>query len=113
MTYRHIKNLRSSSASKCSDLSKLKRTKPPFKNKAAYRAWCADQNTDHVFYSTVEGDAPSKRVSNDNPPAAIYGIVADYDAPVDWDTVDDATVKAVRLSKTGWSALATAPEKAS
>jgi hypothetical protein len=90
MTYRHIKNLRSSSASKCSDLSKLKRTKPPFKNKAAYRAWCADQNTDHVFYSTVEGDAPSKRVSNDNPPAAIYGIVADYDAPVDWDTVDDA-----------------------
>jgi hypothetical protein len=89
MTYRYIKNLRSSSASKSADVSKLKRTKPTFKNKAAYRTWCSDADTDHVFYSTVEGDTPSKRVSNDNPPAAICGIVADYDAPVDWDNVDE------------------------
>jgi hypothetical protein len=89
MTYRYIKNLRSSSASKSADVSKLKRTKPSFKNKAAYRTWCSDADTDHVFYSTVEGDTPSKRVSNDNPPAAICGIVADYDAPVDWDNVDE------------------------
>lgn len=89
MTYRYIKNLRSSSASKSADVSKLKRTKPTFKNKAAYRTWCSDADTDHVFYSTVEGDTPSKRVSNDNPPAAIHGIVADYDAPVDWDNVDE------------------------
>lgn len=89
MTYRYIRNLRSSSASKSADLSKLKRTKPAFKNKAAYRTWCSDNNTDHVFYSTVEGDTPSKRISNDNPPAAIYGVVADYDAPIDWDAVDD------------------------
>ena len=89
MTYRYIKNLRSSSASKSADLSKLKRAKITHANKAAYRAWCSDGDTDHVFYSTVEGDTPSKRVSNDNLPAALFGVVADYDAPVDWDNVDD------------------------
>ena len=90
MTYRYIKNLRSSEARKTSDLSGLVKPKQNHKSKAAYRSWCSDASTDHVFYSTVEGDAPSKRVTNENPPAAIYGVVADYDAPVDWDTIDTA-----------------------
>jgi hypothetical protein len=90
MTYRYIKNLRSSEAKKSSDLSGLPKPKQKHKSKAAYRSWCSDASTDHVFYSTVEGDAPSKRVTNENPPAAIYGVVADYDAPVDWDTIDNA-----------------------
>ena len=89
MTYRYLKNLRTLTATKCQDISKLRKTKPVHKNKAEYREWCSEANTDHIFYSTVEGDAPAKRISNDNPPAAIYGVVADYDAPVDWDTVDD------------------------
>ena len=86
MTYRYLKNLRDISAHKTGDLSKLNKQKPSFKNKAAYRQWCADAKTDHVFYSTVEGRAPSKRVSNDNPAHTLHGIIADYDAPVDWNT---------------------------
>ena len=88
MNYRYLKNLRDNSAHKTSDVSKLVKPKPQFKNKAAYRQWCADAKTDHVFYSLAEGRAPSKRVSNDNPVHMLYGIVADYDAPVDWTSLD-------------------------
>ena len=66
MKYRYLKNLRDNSAHYTSDLSKLKKQKPSFSTKADYREWCADAQTDHVFYSSVEGRAPSKRVSNDN-----------------------------------------------
>ena len=88
MKYRYLKNLRDSSAHYTSDLSKLKKQKPSFGTKAEYREWCADAQTDHVFYSTVEGRAPSKRISNDNPAHKIYGVTADYDASVDWSTID-------------------------
>lgn len=88
MIYRHIENLRSAAASKAADISKLPYNVPKFSSKAEYRAWCADNKTKHVFYSAVEGRAPSKRVSAENPPNKIYGIVADYDAPVNWSMVD-------------------------
>ena len=87
MKYRYLKNLRDNSAHYTSDLSKLKKQKPSFATKAEYREWCADVQTDHVFYSTVEGRAPSKRVSNDNPAHKIYGVTA-YDASVDWPAID-------------------------
>ena len=86
MTYRYLRNLRDSKAQKASGLDNLKLTKPTFKNKADYREWCSNSNTDHVFYSCVEGRAPSKRVSNDNPVHKIHGVVADYDSPVNWKT---------------------------
>ena len=84
MTYRYLRNLRDSKAQKTSELDNLKLKKPSFKNKADYREWCSNNNTDHVFYSCVEGRAPSKRVSNDNPVHKIHGVVADYDSPLDW-----------------------------
>jgi len=84
MTYRYITNLRDSSAKKSNDLSKLPTGKPKFKSKAAYREWCSDNKTNHVFYSCVEGRAPAKRVSGDNPAHRVHGVVADYDSPVDW-----------------------------
>ena len=85
MTYRYLRNLRDTKAAKVGDLSKLPTDKPTFKSKADYREWCSNPNTNHVFYSTCEGRAPSKRISGDNPVHKIYGIVADYDAPVEWD----------------------------
>ena len=88
MTYRYIKNLRDSSAHKSSGLSKSTKVVPAFKSKASYRAWCAKAKTDHIFYSTAEGRAPSKRISSENPINRVHGIVADYDAPVDWILVD-------------------------
>jgi len=88
ITYRYIKNLRDNKTQKTNDLSLIKKVKPKFSKKADYRSWCANKTTDHVFYSMVEGDAPSERVAGDNPPNCIYGVVADYDAPVQWGRVD-------------------------
>ena len=102
MKYRYLKNLRDINAHKCSDLSKLKRTKPSFQSKAAYRDWCGEPTTDHVFYSTIEGRTPSKRVSNDNPPRMIYGVVADYDAPVNWASIDDDLAVKFNSNKPTW-----------
>lgn len=89
MKYRYLKNLRDNSAHFTADISKIKKQKPKFSNKAEYRDWCADAQTDHIFYSTVEGRAPSKRISNDNPANKIYGVTADYDASVNWVSIDD------------------------
>ena len=84
MTYRYLRNLRDSKAEKSSKIHGLQLSKPKFKNKADYREWCSKPTTDHVFYSCVEGRAPSKRVSNDNPVHMIHGVVADYDSPINW-----------------------------
>ncbi len=107
MTYRYLRNLRDTKTTKADDLSKFPTEKPRFKSKADYREWCGDPKTNHIFYSTVEGRAPSKRIGGDNPAHKIYGVVADYDAPVDWpnmpDIVEDgcaATVKPTWASKT-------------
>ena len=89
MKFRYLKNLRDNTAHFTADISKIKKQKPKFSSKAEYRDWCADSQTDHVFYSTVEGRAPSKRVSNDNPANKIYGVTADYDASVNWVSIDD------------------------
>lgn len=88
MTYRYLRNLRDTKAALKDDLSKLPTTKPTFKSKAAYREWCSDPKTSHVFYSACEGRAPSKRISGDNPVHKVYGLVADYDAPVDWNNFE-------------------------
>jgi len=89
MNYRYIKNLRDSKAHKTSDVSTLKKSVPKFPNKQKYREWCADGKTDHVFFSACEGRAPAKRISNDNPVNKVYGVVADYDAAVDWKMIHD------------------------
>lgn len=89
MNYRYLKNLKETKTQSATDLSNLVKTKPAFSNKAQYRKWCADENTDHVFYSLSEGRAPSKRISNDNPVNKVSGIIADYDAgvKVNWATL--------------------------
>ena len=85
MQYRYLKNLKEQKAYKFTDPLQVQKKKPKFANKAKYREWCADNDTDHVFYSMVEGDNPNLRVQGDNPPNFVFGVVADYDAPVDWD----------------------------
>jgi hypothetical protein len=55
-----------------------------------------------VFYSTCEGRAPSKRISNDNPVNKIYGVVADYDAAVDWKTLDDDILARFGVNQPTW-----------
>ena len=89
MKYRYIENLRHNIAHSSTDVSKLKSKTPKFASKQKYRQWCADAKTKHVFYTSCEGRTPSKRISNDNPVNMLNGLVADYDASVDWKNIDD------------------------
>lgn len=89
MKYRYLKNHRATTVTVIDDPSTLSFNKPQFASKAEYRAWCADANTDHCFYSMAEGDSPNARISEDNPVHKIHGFVADFDAPVDWDKIDE------------------------
>ena len=49
-------------------------------DKTKYRAWCLSAETDHVFYSTVEGLNSGHRVSSSNQPYWIHGLIGEFDA---------------------------------
>jgi hypothetical protein len=85
---RYIKNLRDREAHKVENPKTLIKSKPKFANKAEFRDWCSDANTNHAFVSMCEGDAPGERVTNANPVNKTYGFIADFDAPVDWDLIE-------------------------
>jgi hypothetical protein len=90
MKYKYIKNLKDKHCRTTSDISKIKvGEKPTFKSKAFYREWCAKSDTDHCFYSLFEGLSPRARIEGENKIAKIYGIVLDFDAPPDWNNIDD------------------------
>jgi hypothetical protein len=54
--------------------------RPSFPNKEAYRQWCNNPATDHAFLSAVEGQQPTLRISDVNPPMRMLGLILDYDA---------------------------------
>lgn len=60
--------------------------------KDVVRSWCQHRDTNHYFISTVEPLVPSKRVKLDNPPRLIHGFIADYDAAVDWDSLEASLI---------------------
>jgi hypothetical protein len=90
MKYKYIKNLRAKACTECDDMSQISADpKPKFKSKAFFREWCAKKTTKHVFFSLAEGRNPRARIEGENKVSKIYGINADFDAPVDWLNVDD------------------------
>jgi hypothetical protein len=54
-----------------------------FTDSVDYKQWASRPTTQHLCYSAVEGFDPSRRVTKDNEPAKLHGIVADYDAIFD------------------------------
>ncbi len=85
----YLPNLRSATTDSFADpLTVHPPAKPAFASKAAFRDWCSKPETNHVFYSLCEGDAPTERISGSNPIRICHGAVADYDAPVDWGNLD-------------------------
>jgi len=50
-------------------------------DKPAFRAWCADPKTNHVFYMPVIGLVPGARISKNNPVYTRWAFVGDYDGP--------------------------------
>src|SRR5437868_6564380 len=49
----------------------------------------SNPTTEHLFYSCVEGQVPSLRVTDSNPPRKLWGFVVDYDC---YKNVDDSTI---------------------
>lgn len=90
MKYKYIKNLKDKRCKSTDDPSQIKLDeKPKFSTKAAYREWCAKKDTEHCFYSLFEGLTPTSRIEGENKIAKVYGIVLDFDAPPDWNNIDD------------------------
>tara|TARA_Y100001963_G_scaffold54728_1_gene76570 strand:- start:3241 stop:5385 length:2145 start_codon:yes stop_codon:yes gene_type:complete len=52
---------------------------PEFESKSKYREWEAMPSTKSCLFSTVEGEIPNQRLSKNNPPRRLLGVVADYD----------------------------------
>lgn len=55
--------------------------------KSEYRAWCNAQSTKHCFYSVVEGLNPNGRVTVENPAYRMHGLVIDFDANIDDESI--------------------------
>lgn len=98
---RYLKNLKDRSAHEFAGPLPPVFNRPQFATKAEFRDWCAEPSTDHCFYSFNEGDTPGLRISTSNPVRKVSGIVADYDAPVDWSVID-AILDSVCVVKPTW-----------
>lgn len=54
--------------------------RPTLSDKAAYRKWCKDEDTSHIFFYAFEPLNPGLRVEKDNnPPLKQWAWVADFD----------------------------------
>jgi hypothetical protein len=87
--YFYLKNLKSSKIITCDNISEIESKKPSFDNKPEFKDWQGKPSTEHVFYSLNAGDSPKERISKHNPLREVYGIVIDYDAPIEWDVVEE------------------------
>ena len=74
------------------ELERLPET-PYFATKAEYREYCCKPTTQDCFFSCYQGEQPGVRVSVSNPPVFLYGLVADYDAPMDEERRNKALAK--------------------
>lgn len=52
---------------------------PLHENKETRRTWQSAVTTQHLFYSACEGWTPGLRVTKENPPYKLHGLVCDYD----------------------------------
>lgn len=59
-------------------------------DKESRQQWYQDSTTLHNFYTAIEGVNPNIRVSKENPPHAIRGFVADFDAKIPPERIDEA-----------------------
>ena len=63
-------------------------TLPEFPNKAAYRQWSVQPTTDHVFASAYTGIVETLRVSENNIPHKVAGLIVDYDTNYRGDIIE-------------------------
>lgn len=58
------------------------------KTKEEYRSWSIQKTTQHCFVSAFTGVVETQRVSESNPPAALSGLIVDYDTAHQGDFVE-------------------------
>ena len=90
----YLENLKSSRTTEISIKELMaKPQRPDFENKKEYINWATEEETEHVFFSAVEGISPHVRVSGSNEAIKIHGIVADYDAKMDLEEAKEGILK--------------------
>lgn len=102
MSFRYISNWKSHKAIKCDDITKLNFVVPKFKNKKEYADWCGDEDTQHAFYTLCVGDNPNLRIAGENEVFEVNGMVLDYDASLNWETVDEVIKLAMGKAMPTW-----------
>lgn len=97
---RYLKNLSSQSALPCATLpwDWTPANEVPAhvrKDKKARFTWMTNPETDHYFYSLSEGVNPNGRIvaEDSNPVQLIYGIAADYDAPMSESDIESGLAR--------------------
>lgn len=65
-------------------------TRPLLADKQAFREWCKQGDTNHCFYSAWEGVNTGLRISKSNPGKMMHGFVADYDANITDEMIEEA-----------------------
>jgi hypothetical protein len=74
------------------ELSKIESPHGKFPTKPEFAKWEHDISTEHVFYTLLEPQQPSIRISKDNPAIRCHGLVADYDGMIS-DSMHDAALR--------------------
>lgn len=82
MKFSALPNLRSVDVVEV-DPSTIKHTGYPDGDKKSFRAWCANKETNHCFYTAAEAVIPSLRVTKENSAVKLHGIILDYDSEID------------------------------
>jgi hypothetical protein len=66
----------------------------PTDNANAYKTWRKQPTTEHLFFSGFIGQAPTIRVSEQNPPREVVALVADYDAAISDEELERGITRA-------------------
>lgn len=77
--FKFLRNLSAASVEDFSLPASPSIARPAFESKDAFRRWCLQPDTNHVFVSAMTGLAETQRVSQTNQPLKMHGYIADFD----------------------------------
>jgi hypothetical protein len=80
MKFFGLRNLSSQDVASCDPTTFVPKIVTYPSTKQEFRDWCGHPQTDHLFFTTVEGTIPGCRLTVQNPPHLMHGWVIDYDS---------------------------------
>ena len=63
-------------------------------DRTAFKKWCSDNSTQHLFFCASQGVCADLRVSKNNPLKFLHGLIADYDCEIT-DAMEESVLKNV------------------